>query len=75
VKKGDAEMVKDLEDGYPMLEESIDAGIELDDGLLNRILEVMDKQEVYEDDGEEKKKKVKKTRKKVSFSAEKGVSN
>ena len=75
VKKVDDKMVEEEEDGYLMLEEAIDAGIELDDDLLDRILEVMDKQVVSKDDGKEKKKKVKKTRKKVSFSAGKGVSS
>ena len=73
VKKVDDKMVEEEEDGYLMLEEAIDAGIELDDDELDRILEVMDKHEVSKDDGEEKK--VKKTRKKVPVSAGKGVSN
>ena len=75
VKKVDEKMVEEEEDGYLMLEEAIDAGIELDDDLLDRILEVMDKQVVSKDDGKEKKKKVKKTKMKVSFSAGKGVYN
>ena len=44
VKKVDDKMVEEEEDGYLMLEEAIDAGIELDDDLLDRILEVMEKQ-------------------------------
>ena len=74
VRKVNDKPVEDEENGYRMLEEAIDAGIDLDNDLLDRILEVMDKQ-VSKGDEEEKKKKGKKTRKKVTFSAGKGVSH
>lgn len=62
------EMGEDEVDGYTMLEKAIDAGMELDNDLLDKILEGMNKDEVAKDSEEVKKKKTKKVRKKASFS-------
>ena len=68
-------MGEDEVDGYTMLEKAIDAGMELDNDLLDKILEGMNKDEVAKDSEEVKKKKTKKVRKVASFSFGKRCEN
>ena len=63
---------EDEEDGFQLLERAIDMGTELDDDMLDRILEGMEKHKGSNDEQERKKKKPKKLRMKTSLSTGKG---
>ena len=68
-------MLGDESDGFLVLEKAIADVTELDNDLLDKILESMEKKEVSKDEEKLKKKNVKKARGRASISVEKGSSN